>query len=158
TITLTGNNSLSEFVLNNGTIGVGSDSALPSSTQSQLLTINGGTFANNSTAVRHVGTAPPGGSMRNTTNINADFSVDDSLNPTPGTIELNGYNYLNTNAKITVQGSASLLLQELRQNGSGRTLTKDGPGTLELRGYSYSDSFSGAVTVLAGRLQVDSTS
>lgn len=144
TITFTGGNNLNEFVLNSGTVGVGSDAMF-----GRALTINGGTLANNSSTVRHF--ASGGG----TANINADFSVDDSLSTTPGTIELDGFNVLNTNAKITVKGNATLLLKQLSQNASGRTLTKDGPGTLEIGGTTTSQPFSGAVTVLAGKLQID---
>ena len=147
TFTLTnGNNSFREFVLNSGTIGVAHNSALPD-LGNQIITINGGTFANDSTTQRTISSSSNG----NTVNINADFSVDDSLNESTGQIAFNGHNYLTADAKITVKGNAKLLLADLLESSAGRTLTKNGTGTLELKGSNTFQHFSGAVVSVARR-------
>ena len=146
-LTLTGANTFSEFVLNSGTIGVGSNSAL-----GNKITINGGTLANNSTSTRSIATNVPA-------SINSDFTVDDSLNAAPGRIELKGLTTMNASHTITISGAASLLLTDVKQAVANVGLTKAGAGTLDLRGGGTAPNvFSGPITVQAGRLQVDGIS
>jgi autotransporter-associated beta strand protein len=137
-----------DLVLNSGKIGIGSNAAL-----SSKITINGGTLANASTSVRMYSS-----NLLNAQFINGDFTVDDSLNAAPGRIELTGHPILNATRTITVDGSASLLLDDLRQSASGAGLTKAGTGTLDLRGGGAANAFSGPITVQGGRLQVDGIS
>ena len=135
-----------DLVLNSGKLGIGSNAALSSG----KITINGGTLANASTSVRTITL-----NSLNAQFINGDFTVDDSLNAVPGRIELHGHPVLNGTRTITVNGSASLLLDDVKQSVANAGLTKAGAGTLDLRSNNLTNTFSGPITVQAGRLQLD---
>jgi fibronectin-binding autotransporter adhesin len=142
-VTISGNNGSYNFVLNAGTVGVGHDNAFGSS-----LTINGGTLANTAANARIISGAVA-------VAINGDFAVDNSLNATPGKLNLLGTATFNATHTITVDGSSSLVLGSLKQSAAGAGLTKAGNGTLELSGQSSSSPLSGPITVVAGRLQLN---
>lgn len=148
-LTLTGSSTgfLGEFVLNSGTIGVGGANSLGSGAGAQL-TINGGNLSNNSTSARNV-------SANLSVNLNADFTVDDSLAATPGQINLQGAATIkNTDRTITVNGTGILALGGVvGEDAAGRSLNKAGVGTLILT--NAANTYSGNTTVSAGTLQVD---
>lgn len=150
-ITFTGanNNFLGEFILNSGTIGIGNNAALGSASGAKI-TINGGKLANDGAAVRSIPAAVP-------VALNGDFGIDASLNGAPGQIVINGAATMNSNRTVTVDGNASLALLDLRESTAGLALTKLGTGTLELGGGVSTGRFSGALNILAGRLQIGLT-
>jgi autotransporter-associated beta strand protein len=146
-LTLSGANSTYKLVLNNGTIGVGSDRAFGQT--SGHVTLNGGTMANTSSTARVFPNGIP-------VLISGDFAVDDSMNAAPGKLSFFGTATMNGTHTITVDGAANLLLSNLTQSTAGVGLTKDGTGTLELQGDQVvpGNQLSGPITVLAGRLHL----
>jgi len=166
----TANNSMAgEFILNSGTLGIGNGASFGVSTGTSTLTINGGNITNGNA---------PGGPIVNVsggvkTNINANFSVDDSISG--ALISLNGIATLNGNRTITVNGPAStssvitatttgtrgLAFGNLQETGGSYGITKLGPGTLRFEVSSTNAAnaaaFTGDVTVSQGVLEVSST-
>ena len=142
TLTVTGNNTGYDFVLNNGTVGMGHDNAFATG-----LTINGGTLANTSSSNRLV---------TSTLSINGDFTVDNSLNSAPGKLTFLGTPTMGASRTIKV-GDNSFLSMDLRQTATGVGLTKTGTGTLELRRDSANSTvlsfLSGTINLVEGQLQ-----
>ena len=117
------------FVLNSGTLGVGNNSAFGVTTLSSTLTINGGKLTNSTAVIKNVSAGVQ-------VNLNADFTVDDSIDGT--LISLNGVSVINGNRTITVNGPAGvsstaskgLALRRVLESGGTYGITKQGPGTL----------------------------
>jgi fibronectin-binding autotransporter adhesin len=150
-ITLSGSspNFLGEFVLNDGTVGLGNNNALGNAAGA-IITINGGAFSPLQNDVTIAAAVPA--------NLNADFSVNDMFSPKPRKISISGVATMNASRTITVSGSSTLVLSDLRQTTAGLSVTKQGNGALELGGATNTTNrFTGDVHVLAGRLQVGSS-
>jgi autotransporter-associated beta strand protein len=148
-LTLSGNSTgfLGEMILNAGTFGVGGAGAFGSGVGAQL-TINGGKLANNSATNRNL-------NSNLAVNLNADFTVDDSLNGTPGQINFQGTNTIkNSDRTITVSGAATTLAfgSAVGQDSPGRSITKEGSGTLAL---NAANTYSGNTQVNAGTVSID---
>lgn len=142
-----------EVVLNNGTLGIGAANALGSNAAGPALQINGGKISNTGSGGRNM-------SANLKVNINADFTADDSLaGGNAGQITFQGVSTLAGGDKtITVNGTANVGFDDLRETVAGTKLTKDGTGTLALTGTNTASAFTGSVEVKAGRLQVSGTS
>jgi fibronectin-binding autotransporter adhesin len=142
TVTLTGNNSAYTFTLNNGKVGIGSDSAFGAST-SNPLTINGGTLAN---------TAASNRTLSIPVAVNGDFSVDNSMNASPGGLSFTGVTTFNATHTITVGANTKISLSQLRQSTAGAGFTKEGAGTLDLSTAStfLPAAISGPISINAG--------
>jgi autotransporter-associated beta strand protein len=153
-LSLTGSstNFSGEVVLNNGTLGIGGANALGSNAAGPTFQINGGKISNTAASGRNM-------SANLKVNVNADFTADDSLAATQGQITFQGVSTLVGGSKtITVNGTANIAFDDLRETVAGSNLTKDGAGTLALTGTNTANAFTGDVEVKAGRLQVSGTS
>ncbi len=150
-LTLSGGSSgfSGEFVVNNGTIGVGGTGVFGSNAAGPQLTMNGGTLSNNSATGRSM-------SSNLSVNLNGNFTVDDSQFATQGQILFNGTATIkNSNRTITVNGTANLgFAGAVGQDVSGRSLTKAGTGILALTAVN---TYSGSTTIQAGQININST-
>ena len=144
-----------EWVINNGTIGVGGANIFGST--GGTLTISGGKLANTSGTGR---TIPAPVSV----NITADFTVDDSLftSAANGQILLNGPTTLKNGTRtITVQGTSTTtpnlgLAGVVGEDAAGRGIIKNGlNGTLALNAVN---NYSGDTTINAGTININATS
>jgi fibronectin-binding autotransporter adhesin len=139
-----------EFILNDGTLGFGTGTMLGGSlTPSATLTINGGNLSNPNAGNVNMNAAL-------NTNLSGNFSVDDSLNATPGILRFNGgtQTIRNSDRTITVTGNAVFdLAGVVAQDGTDRSVTKAGSGVLQLS--NAANTYNGNTTILAGRLDVD---
>lgn len=144
-----------QFVIQNGTLGVGGNFIFGNSGNTSSVVYNGGVLSNNGTGGR---TIPAPISLA----INVDMTVDDSLfnSSTPGQILFNGPSTISANRTFNINGTANLGLADLRESGGSHSIIKQGTGTLALTDATASDpnAFTGSVTVNAGRLQVSATS
>jgi fibronectin-binding autotransporter adhesin len=149
--TLSGSNTgwQGEFILNTGTIGVGSSNSFGNQGTAKV-TINGGNLSNTGTGGRSVNAAVP-------VALNADFSADDSLfnSSQPGQILFNGTANMNANRTITVSGLANLGLTTITETNAGTTLTKNGTGILAIAGNN--STYTGDTTVNNGTLRFSGT-
>jgi autotransporter-associated beta strand protein len=164
-----------EFILNSGTVGVGNANAFGVSPGSSKLTINGGNLTNSITATPTIVNL----SANLTTNINGNFSVDNSLSgslisfntSSLAVTQGGGVQVLTGNRTITVNGPPStssaasglmgLAFNNLVQSGGSFGITKTGTGTLRFEEASSfasgATAFTGDVTVQQGVLEVSST-
>jgi autotransporter-associated beta strand protein len=154
-LTLTGGSSgfSGEIVLNNGTLGIGGVNSLGSNAAGPTLQINGAKISNNSGTGRSM-------SANLKVNVNADFIADDSLaGGNAGQITFQGVSTLVGGDKtITVNGTANIGFDDLRETVAGTKLTKDGTGTLSFTNNANAASaFTGEIEVKAGKLQVGGT-
>jgi fibronectin-binding autotransporter adhesin len=144
-----------EFVMNNGTLGVGGSSIFGNASNTSSVTYNGGILSNTAGTGRTIPAPIP-------LAINANMTVDDSLfnSSAPGQILFNGPSTMNADRTFTINGTANLAFADLRESGGSHNIIKNGPGTLALSDATSADpnAFTGSVTVQAGRLQVSTTS
>lgn len=150
TLTLSGSSTSfnGEMILNAGKIGIGGSNSLGAGASGSIVTINGGTLANTGTGTRSIPSTV-------SVNLSGDFSVDDSLNATPGSISFGGPSTIkNSNRTITVSGAANLTFSAaVGEDVAGRSLTKNGNGTLTLN--NAANTYSGSTTINAGQVNID---
>lgn len=140
-----------EFVLNDGTLGFGTGTMLGgSNTPTATLTINGGNLSNPNAGNVNMNAAL-------ITNLDGDFSADNSLLAAPGQIVFNGgtQTIRNSNRTITVNNVATTLAFTgvLAEDAAGRSLTKAGTGNLQLN--NAANTYSGGTIIQDGRLSLD---
>jgi fibronectin-binding autotransporter adhesin len=137
-----------EFILNNGTIGVGSANSFGNQGTAKV-TINGGNLSNTGTGGRSINAVVSAA-------LNGDFSVDDSLFNTSanGQILFNGTANMSASRTITVSGFANFGLTTITETNAGSTLTKNGTGILVIAGNN--GSYTGDTTVNNGTLRYTS--
>ncbi len=148
-LTLSGGSSgfSGEFVVNNGTIGVGGTGVFGSNAAGPQLTMNGGTLSNTAATGRTM-------SANLSVNISGDFAVDDSQFATPGQISFSNATIKGGNHTITVNGAANLAFTGVvGEDAAGRSLTKAGNGILVLN--NAANSYSGDTTISGGILRVN---
>ena len=135
------------MVLNAGKVGVGISGALGASSTASIVTLAGATLANTAATGR---TIPATASV----NLNADFTVDDSLNATPGQILFNGPATIKGGDRtINVAGAGNLAFGGVvGQDVAGRSLIKNGAGTLVLNAIN---TYTGGTTINGGMINVD---
>jgi autotransporter-associated beta strand protein len=148
--TFTGNSSAftGEFILNDGTLGVGQANAFGST----KLTINGGKLANNATTGR---------TMLVPLDIAGSFGIDDSLIANPGQVSFNtgAITLKAANPTITVNATTTAapyifpLGAVIGDEGAGRGFTKAGNGVISLN--NAGNTYSGNTTIQAGSINVD---
>lgn len=140
TLRLAGNNSYGgNFTLNNGTVQIGSDTALGDG-GSGIVVVNGG----------RMDAWDGDRSLSRSLQINGDFSVGDAAGDSESTplLTFTNANTLSGARTITVDANAGLTLSG-NTSGSG-SLTKAGAGTLTLGGSG--STFNGGVNLTAGTL------
>jgi fibronectin-binding autotransporter adhesin len=139
-----------EFVMNNGTLGVGNSSVFGNAASTSKVTINGGIFSNTGTGGKTIPAPIP-------VAINADFGADDSLfnSSAPGQILFNGPITLKNGTRtITVNGTANLGLGGVVDDeGATRGIIKNGNGTLALP--NAANTYTGSTTINAGSVSLD---
>jgi autotransporter-associated beta strand protein len=135
-----------EFILNSGTLGVGTPTMLGgNNTPTATLTINGGKLSNPDSIDKNLNAAL-------IVNLSGDFTVDQSLSATPGVIRFNGSTATirNSNRTITVNGIGVLDFEgTVAEDVPGRSLTKAGNGGMVLGG---ANSYTGGTFVNGGTL------
>jgi autotransporter-associated beta strand protein len=138
-----------EFVLNSGTLGIGTSTMLGgNNTPTATFTINGGRLSNTDASDKNFNSAL-------ITNLNGDFQVGTNLFATPGVIRFNGgtQTIRNSNRTITVNGLANLQFAGVvAEDVPGRSLTKEGTGILQLT--NLANTYTGGTIVNAGTLAV----
>jgi autotransporter-associated beta strand protein len=146
---------IGEFVLQNGTVGIGNQQAFGSSAATHSkLTITGGTLMNITNSSLNMAVK--------FTEIAGDFAFDVNGNSNSQwnnvTVVLGA-----PNPKITVNNSVNggtgqliFLAKVTQPNGATNGFTKAGPGTLNLSpsGIAGSNNYSGATTIQEGNLRV----
>ncbi|MFN4943586.1 MAG: beta strand repeat-containing protein [Akkermansiaceae bacterium] len=133
TLTLTGNNTYSGgTLLTTGTLSVGSDTAIPSTS---TISFNGGTIQSSDATVR---------TLPNLIALNGDINVGTTGNLT---FSNTGSMALGTSRTFTISGGTTTFAQSF--TGSGLGITKAGGGILTLTG---NNTFTGGTTISAGRL------
>ncbi len=139
-----------EFVMNNGTLGVGNSNLFGNAASTSKVTINGGVFSNTGTGGKTIPSPIP-------VAINADFAADDSLfnSSTPGQILFNGPITLKNGTRtITVNGTANLGLGGVVDDeGATRGIIKNGSGNLSLP--NAANTYTGNTTINQGSISVD---
>lgn len=155
-VSLTGSSTgfAGEILLNNGTIGIGGANSLGSNTANPTFQINGGKISNTGSAGRNM-------SANLKVNVNANFTADDSLaGGTAGQITFQGISTLVGGDKtITVNGTANLGFDDLRETVAGTKVIKDGDGILAFTSNANTaTAFTGDVKVLNGKVNVSGTS
>src|SRR5579862_4934711 len=136
--------------LNSGTLSINAQGTGPSNSAlgTGPLVIAGGMIDNTSAAAINLT-----GTTNNAVIINGDFTFTGTQNLTLGTGASTLGTAAGTNRTITV-AAGTLGLGSIANGTSASALSKDGPGALTLAG---SNTFNGAVTVIAGRLSLTGT-
>jgi autotransporter-associated beta strand protein len=138
-----------EFILNSGILGVGTSTMLGGgNTPTATLTINGGKLCNPD----DTSADPKNFNAALIVNLSGDFTVDQSLNATPGVIRFNGSTATirNSNRTITVNGVGVLDFEgTVTEDVPGRSLTKAGNGGMVLGG---ANTYTGGTFVTGGTL------